>query len=82
MAEPRAAGEDDPLSALVPPAPDPGRHVDDNTLLPRCTEWDKFHREDLSVTRTIAASPMTEELYDVCKFTLQAFPTLSLPSQG
>ena len=42
-----------------------GNWVDDPTRLHRCTEWDKFHREDLCASRAIAATPMAWELYDV-----------------
>ena len=39
----------------------------DRHHLHRCTEWDKFHREDLSVNRAVSHSHMAWEVFDVCK---------------
>ena len=41
--------------------------VDDAQRLHRCTEWDKFHREDLANNRAVAETPMAWEVYDVCR---------------
>ena len=41
--------------------------VDDARRLHRCTEWDKFHREDLANNRAVAETPMAWEVYDVCR---------------
>ena len=30
------------------------------------TEWDKFHREDIALTRAIAANSLAEEMYAIC----------------
>ena len=37
----------------------------DEGVLPACTEWDKFHREDIALSRAIAGSPMAEEVFAV-----------------
>ena len=38
----------------------------DERRLHLCTEWDKFHRQDLAWSRAIRKSHAAEELYEVC----------------
>ena len=64
---PHIPGEEDDLINLLPSKPDRDRHVRDDSLLLRCTEWDKFHRDDLAVARAIQSSPMAQEMYDICR---------------
>ena len=72
-------GDDEALVALVPPAERPqgdgprrprgeleGHWVNEPQAVHSVTEWDKFHREDIALTRAIATCPLAEELYAVC----------------
>ena len=43
-----------------------GDWVADGSTLHACTEWDKFHREDIALTRAISESTMASEMYEVC----------------
>ena len=76
---PRLPSDDDLLVDLVPPAERPrddGRRrprgeledhwVNEPQAIHSVTEWDKFHREDIALTRAIAACPLAEELYAIC----------------
>jgi hypothetical protein len=38
----------------------------DDSRLHFCTEWDKYHREDIGLLRAVKRSPMASELYDLC----------------
>jgi hypothetical protein len=40
--------------------------VSDVNFLHTVTEWDKFHRQDIALTRAIAVSPLAEEVYAIC----------------
>lgn len=63
--------EDQPLGvALGPRAPQPRvareRWLSDGEHLHVASEWDKFHREDLALTRAIHACALAEELFAIC----------------
>lgn len=75
---PRRPSDDEPLAALAEvanPAAVRGRErhtlpgqawTADPSRLHAATEWDKFHREDLALTRAIARSGRAQEVYEVC----------------
>ncbi len=62
--------DDDLLVALVDPQRRPGAQgsdwVHDPCTLSSVTEWDKFHRLDIALTRAIHSCPLAEEMYSVC----------------
>ena len=62
---PRIAGDD---AALIDLNDDEKsrRWMQDRDHLHACTEWDKFHREDIALTRALVKCAMAEELYAVC----------------
>ena len=75
----RPPNDDALLGDLVPPAQRPrgdgprrprgeleDHWVNEPQMLHSVTEWDKFHREDIALTRAIAACPLAEELYTIC----------------
>ena len=41
--------------------------VNDAEHLHHATEWDKFHRVDISLTRCVEQVPLAKELFEVCK---------------
>ena len=59
-------GDDEVLADVaLPPRRRLRQKVKDDKYLHHCTEWDKFHREDIALSRAIKKSPMAEEVYQV-----------------
>lgn len=73
----RDLGDDAPLRALAADLPRPPAERDawllDDSKLHAATEWDKFHREDIALSRAVAATPLAEELFSVCQLMDQWF---------
>jgi hypothetical protein len=65
--------DNDLLAALVPQAKERESWVGDAEHLHYPTEWDKFHREDLALSRAIRGSPMAQEVFAVCALCDQLF---------
>jgi len=64
---PEDAGDDLALLDLaLPPKKRLRRKQADATKLHLCTEWDKFHREDIALARAISKSACASEVYQVC----------------
>ena len=59
-------GDDEVLADVALP---PRRRIRvkarDDKYVHHCTEWDKFHREDIALSRAIKKSPLAEEVYEV-----------------
>ena len=67
--------DDDPLDALVAQEEEEEHEawLGDAERLHYPTEWDKFHREDLALSRAIRGSPMATEVFAVCSLCDQLF---------
>ena len=69
--------DDVPLAALVAgPPPSRARReawLADRGTLWAATEWDKFHREDIVLSRAVADVPLAQELFSVCSLMDQWF---------
>jgi hypothetical protein len=65
--------DDAMLGALVAQEEERDAWVGDAEHLHYPTEWDKFHREDMALTRAIRGSPMATEVFDVCLLCDQLF---------
>ena len=73
MLGPAATGLEDPDDATLASLSnrqqrprDRDAWVNDPTRLYAATEWDKFHREDLALSRAVGACALAEELFAVC----------------
>ena len=68
LARPRPVGGRPPGGAggAGRPSGERDRWVHDACTLHAVTEWDKFHRQDIAMTRAIVKCPLAEEMYATC----------------